>query len=294
MTRSAVCSPERGQRLAPVGDGLHLEIHAQQASRRTGACPRCRRPAARARLRSSGRAAGAQRRPRAGQPLKRFLDEGGTREPGTSIAGTTANDAIGRKVSRSSLQRHGERRALAGLALGDDRSAMQAEPAPARAPGRCPMPSWSRARTPSTRWNRSNSRGSSSAARRPPSRAPTTRHGRRVPQPDRHAALERELQRVREQIEQHFLEQVAVHEHGLRQRVAFDDQFESGAFEGGSEHADDIGGEWPSSVGTKFASTRPASMRAKSSSAFTSFSSRTRIAIAGVELGSGERARVGC
>ena len=77
-----------------------------------------------------------------------------------------------------------------------------------------PEPSWVRARAPSMRWNRSNSRGRSAA--RDADAAVAYREPDlvvRLGQLDRHPPFERELQRVREQVEDDLLPHRPVDEH---------------------------------------------------------------------------------
>ncbi len=60
---------------------------------------------------------------------------------------------------------------------------------------------------------------------------------------DRDLPLERELERVREQIQDDLLPHVAIDVDGFAQRIAGDDQGETGLLDGRPEDASELGGE---------------------------------------------------
>ena len=191
---------------APSGGGLRRRSRRRAATRRTRACRRCRRrrgPAAASapapRTPSGGGGVRRRRRasasPRRGSPRP---PRGGRRRRGRSRTTWSAGRCA---LPNGTATR--ERAALARRAVDRDRAAVQARPARPRAPGRCPVPSWVRERAPSTRWKRSNRCGSS-AGSMPVPVSLTRQLGRAVGLARARtviAALERELQRVREQVE---------------------------------------------------------------------------------------------
>ena len=140
------------------------------------------------------------------------------------------------------------------------------------------MPSWVRPCAPSTRWKRSKTRGSSSSGMP----MPVSLHGqRRRARPrvaTRHgdAALKRELEGVRQQVEDDLLPHVAIDVDRLGQRRGSRRRSRARPRSIAERNA------LASSVGQareidrlEAACTRPASIREKSSSVFTSFSSRS-------------------
>ena len=147
-------------------------LRRSAAARRSGACRRCRRPAARARspccgsgtARSCalGRRRHVGRRAVVAEPAQRLLDVGlprGRRRAPSRPACTP----VGGQVAGAERQAHGEGAAAAELALRPQivppcsltSSCTSARP--------MPLPSMLRPRAPSTRWKRSNRCGSSAA-----------------------------------------------------------------------------------------------------------------------------------
>ena len=107
-----------------------------------------------------------------------------------------------------------------------------------------PDPSWLRERAPSMRWKRSNRRGSSSSAMPVPVSA-TSRQRVVVIHRSAHGdrPLERELEGVREQVEDDLLPHVAIDVDGLGQRRAVDDEREPGALDRRAKAAREVDGE---------------------------------------------------
>ncbi len=106
-----------------------------------------------------------------------------------------------------------------------------------------PLPSPDRLRALATRWNRSNSRGSSSA--RDPGAG--VAHGELraavdLPQPNGDDAGEGELQGVGEQVEDDLLPHVPVDVHRLVQRGTVDGEVQPGPVDGGPEDAGQLRG----------------------------------------------------
>ena len=126
------------------------------ASRMRARGPRPRRRRGRARRLVASRGAVL------GQPAQRLLDVGlGAASRRRRAAPPCSIRSAGRCAAPNGERRR-ERRARPERALDLDRRRRAASPAPAPAPARCPCPRASAARVPSTRWKRSNRRGSSS------------------------------------------------------------------------------------------------------------------------------------
>ena len=196
-------------------------------------------------------------------------------------------------------QRDRERGAPAELARRRGSSPPCSRPAPARARGRCRVPSCVRPRAPSTRWKRSKSARQllrrDAGAGVAHARSSTLRPRRA--QRHRDLALERELERVREQVEDDLLPHLAVDVDRLGERRAVDDEPQAGALDRRAEDARELGGE-RGEIGRldSDACTRPASMREKSSSVLTSLQQPQRVAVHDLELarcGGGSSCRLG-
>jgi hypothetical protein len=202
----------------------HVGVVVDDEHARPGAAPRAR--AARASASgSSQRIASARKPSRAAAAARR-------RRRRRDLVG-------GRCACRAARDR--ERAALARRALDADLAAVQAASS-ATSARPMPVPSWLRERRAGTRWKRSNRRACSAGSIPMPVSA-TTSSARRRPSSSAHRdpTLERELQRVREEVQDDLRPHVAVDVDRLRQRRAVDLEREAGALEGRAEHARELG-----------------------------------------------------
>ena len=187
-------------------------------------------------------------------------------------------DALGRQVRGAQPHGHRDRRAFAGRAVDAARAAVQPHQVVDEREADARAFVGARAR-PSMRWKRSNSRGRSRRAMpMPVSRTASRTWSSDSVSSDRHPPLERELQRVREQVEDDRLPHRPVHEHGSRAAGAASTWNSSPARSNAERN--ELARSAVScvrSVGSNEAAMRPASMREKSSRAFTSFSSRSAL-----------------
>ena len=107
-----------------------------------------------------------------------------------------------------------------------------------------PVPSCVRPRDPSTRWNRSKMRGSSSAGMPVPvSRTASSAASPAGRRRTRDLPLEGELEGVGEEVQDDLLPHVAVHVHRLGQRRAVHDQPQPGLLAGRAEVAGQLRGQ---------------------------------------------------
>ena len=148
---------------APSAAASTVPVAAAAGARRSRACRRCRRRRGRARRRARRlprRRDVVGRRPRGSQ--RSASSTNGAAPPARSPSGPrVAPMRSAGRCARPERDATRERRAVAERALDVDRRRRAAGRAPAPARARCPMPSCVRARAPSTRWKRSNRRGSS-------------------------------------------------------------------------------------------------------------------------------------
>ena len=180
-------------------------------------------------------------RPRRVQPAHRLDQEAlgarggrGRRRPrGTTLLGGQVRR---RRTGPSTRER---RRPRPGVLV--DRRPRRRAARPARPPARarCPCPRRCASARPATRWKRSNSRACSAGSMPMPvsatvSRAAPPPRAERAPSI---AALERELQRVREQVQDDLGPHLAVDVDGLGQRRAVDLERQPGALDRRLEHA---------------------------------------------------------
>ena len=178
----------------------------------------------------------------------------------------------------------------ASPALHRARRRRAASPARAPAPARCRCLR-ACARAPASR----DGSAGTCAADPPPEcrrrcRRPAARRGRRATRRvTRDLALEGELERVGEQVEDDLLPHVAIDVDRLGQRRAVHHEPQAGLLDRGAEHARELGGERrPGRWARSWRRCGPASMREKSSSVFTSLSSRRLLRCA---MSSGARPR---
>ena len=177
------------------------------------------------------------------QPAQRLLDvrqgaDARRRQP------PRHGDAIRRQVRRAGGNRDGERR-RPGLP-GSPRARRRRAAGRARATRARPMPvpSCVRACACFTRWKRWNIRGRSAAGMPTPVSAICSSACVAAPaQRDANLALERELERVGQQVEDDLLPHVAIDVDRLRQRRAGHDEPQPGFLDRRAEHAGELGGD---------------------------------------------------
>ena len=261
-----------------VGDRLdRVASVAEQAARRSRACRRCRRraaPGAPAARPAGGevvrRRASAQRRPASASPVaagsQRSASSTKARRAraGRRCAGARRADALGRQVRASRTGRRTVKRVPrpSSLSAPTDAAVQPDQLLHQRQPDAAAL-AWCGPCAPSTRWKRSNSRGSSSAGMP----VPVSRDRELGAGAARRAALtaispvERELERVGEQVEDDLLPHVAVDVDRLGQRRAVDDvSVRPARSHGRAEVARQLGGE-RGEVGRLVAAPAPAPPR---------------------------------